>query len=127
MDINLDTNKTENNLILSEKISYKIDVRPYFLTNGTLRPDPVTSQSLAIWPEEGDPEDDRIINQLMYVPMNYSPETAKTKTIYLIVDDWDWKLRKGNVTFKECPVSSCAFVDWDEASNADLVFFKVSL
>lgn len=47
--------------------------KPWFLSNGTIRPSPRYASKLALWPEEVaknsvDPNTDRIINQLMYVP-----------------------------------------------------------
>jgi hypothetical protein len=97
----------------------------WFLTNGSLRPDPLLSKKLAIWPNEGDPNDDRIVNQLMYVPLGYSQWNSELKKIYVITDDNDWDTSPGSKEFNKCPVNSCELVNKSLAQNADLIFFKV--
>jgi len=123
----INTDKTTLNANTSyKKLTYRIkSERLWFLTNGSLRPDPEISEKLAIWPNEGDPEDDRIINQLMYLPPGYSQQNSKLKTIYLNTDDFDWELSLGKKEFSKCPVNSCALVDKNDAPSADLIFFKV--
>lgn len=97
--------------------------RPWFMKNGTLYPNYEIARDLAIWPEDLSEPNDRLMNQLMYVPPNYDPTTAKIKTIYLSTNDEDWKLKEGKEEFKNCPVSSCSLIH--EEQNADLIFFKV--
>lgn len=59
----------------TKKPSYQINdsTPPWFLSNGWLRPELLENRhNLAVWPEEAASErDDRIINQLMYIPPNY--------------------------------------------------------
>jgi hypothetical protein len=97
----------------------------WFLTNGSLRPDPLLSKNLAIWPNEGDPNDDRIVNQLMFVPLGYSQRNSKLKKIYVTANDNDWDTSPGRKQFNKCPVNSCQLVNESFAQNADLIFFKV--
>lgn len=113
------------------KINYPLDFiteRLWFLTNGTLRPDEVIAQRLALWPDEGIESEDRIINQLMYVPIGYSPSVAKKKTIFLYADDFDWGISTGamgSFMFEDCPVKSCQLVNNSMAPYADMIFMKV--
>ncbi len=121
-------NKNRTNSVKTEKkFAYHkfSNERLWFMTNGSLRPDPLISEKLAIWPNEGDPNDDRIINQLMYVPLGYSQQNSKFKTIYMITDDNDWDISLGRKEFAKCPVNSCELVNESFAQNADLIFFKV--
>jgi hypothetical protein len=123
-------NKNRTNSVKTEKkFAYHTfsNERLWFMTNGSLRPDPLLSEKLAIWPNEGDPNDDRIINQLMFVPLGYSQQNSKFKTIYMITDDRDWDTSPGREQFAKCPVNSCEFVNESFAQNADLIFFKVLL
>jgi len=118
-----------NNLTLSpaKKLSYRqsSSERLWFMTNGSLRPDPKQSEELAIWPNEGDLNDDRVINQLMFVPLGYSQQNSKLKTIYLCGNDFNNIIPDGKNPFPTCPVNSCEFVNRSYAPNADLIFFKV--
>jgi len=122
----IDKNRT-NSVKTEKKFAYHkfSNERLWFMTNGSLRPDPLLSEKLAIWPNEGDPNDDRIINQLMFVPLGYSQQNSKLKTIYMSADDSDWDTSPGRKEFAKCPVNSCEFVNESFAQNADLVFFKV--
>jgi len=117
-----------NNLTLSpaKKLSYRqsSSERLWFMINGSLRPDPKQSEELAIWPNEGDLNDDRVINQLMFVPLGYSQQNSKFKTIYMYGYN-DWFIPYGKSEFTACPVNSCEIVNQSYASNADLIFFKV--
>ncbi len=122
----IDKNRT-NSVKTEKKFAYHkfSNERLWFMTNGSLRPDPLLSEKLAIWPNEGDPNDDRIINQLMFVPLGYNQQNSKLKTIYMSADDSDWDTSPGRKEFAKCPVNSCEFVNESFAQNADLVFFKV--
>jgi hypothetical protein len=122
----IDKNRT-NSIKSENKFAYHklSNERLWFMTNGSLRPDPLLSEKLAIWPNEGDPNDDRIINQLMFVPLGYSQKNSKFKTIYLSTGDSDWDTSPGRNQFAKCPVNSCEFVNESFIQNADLIFFKV--
>jgi hypothetical protein len=117
-----------NNLTLSsaKKLSYRLSSseRLWFMSNGSLRPDPKLCEDLSIWPNEGDLNDDRVINQLMFVPLGYSQQNSKFKTIYMYGYN-DWFIAYGKSEFAACPVNSCEFVNQSYAPNADLIFFKV--
>ncbi len=107
-------NKNRTNSVKTEKkFAYHkfSNERLWFMTNGSLRPDPLLSEKLAIWPNEGDPNDDRIINQLMFVSLGYSQQNYKFKTIYMSTDDRDWDTSPGRKQFAKCPVNSCEFVN----------------
>jgi hypothetical protein len=115
-----------NNLRSKKKLSYRLSSseRLWFMINGSLRPDLKQSEELAIWPNEGDLNDDRVINQLMFVPLDYSQQNSKFKTIYMYGYN-DWFIPYGKNEFAACPVNSCEIVNQSYASNADLIFFKV--
>lgn len=114
-----------------------IEERPWFMENGTLRPngrDPLFTE-MPIWPDESDPNDDRIINQLMYVPPNYNPLTLekekKLKKILLYFDRGGWRdLPLGRTKFlsDNCPVNTCSLTtSHKDIETADAIFFKVIL
>jgi len=108
---------------------------PWFMSDGTLRPDDngvdYPFHSLPIWPHESD--DDRIINQLMYMPHNYvQSKEQKLKKILLYFGRGGWNARDlpmGQTKFlrDKCPVNSCELsIDPNDAATADVIFFKVS-
>ncbi|CAG2164533.1 unnamed protein product, partial [Oppiella nova] len=109
---------------LVPKLSPKVHQRLWFLTNGTGRLGPVEAAQLALWPEESTPSDDRVVNQLLYVPLDYEKTADKHKTIYLSASDNDWRLSLGRKEFLRCPVSTCQLVPRSHAQKADLIFFK---
>jgi hypothetical protein len=108
---------------------------PWFISrkNGVFRPESTevleTLSNLTLWPNE-DPESDRIINQLMYIPKNYySGETyRRNKKIYLFYGKPSKDIPLGRQLFLRdgCPVNTCELTtDPDDADTADAVFFKV--
>ncbi|GAB6029232.1 hypothetical protein CHUAL_005000 [Chamberlinius hualienensis] len=107
------------------------ETKYWFMKDGQLRPeaapvDPNTSQRLArLWPEEAD--DDRIIDQLMFVPPA-SPNDKKLKKILLYTGLRDWRpIKAGRQSFVEnrCPVDTCEVTaDRNEADVADAILFN---
>uniref|UniRef100_A0A336KDC8 Fucosyltransferase n=1 Tax=Culicoides sonorensis TaxID=179676 RepID=A0A336KDC8_CULSO len=74
-----------------------------------------------------DPFNDRIVNQLLYKPVNYNKNVSLEfyKKIYL--DDGPgafYKVKLGTSNFEHCPVSTCNIIS--EIDEADLVVYKNS-
>ncbi|CAG2119660.1 unnamed protein product, partial [Medioppia subpectinata] len=112
---------------LKAKVSAKMLERLWFLPNGTGRLTAPEAARLALWPEESPtPGYDRIVNQLLYVPLTYnrSQTNDRHKTIYLHIMDNEWPLALGRKEFLRCPVSTCQLVPRSHAPKADLIFFK---
>lgn len=130
--IKFEKTKHENSQQISQKQSYllkpieKNKQKPWFMTNGTIRPVPKLSPTMALWPEESD--EDRIVNQLMYLPENYDPLDKKLKTIVLYLGRGGWSdLPLGQTKFilDKCPVDRCYLSsNPNDAVDADAVFFK---
>ncbi|RWS30460.1 fucosyltransferase-like protein [Leptotrombidium deliense] len=104
--------------------------RPWFMSNGTLRPkigNHLYSQ-LALYPEESD--DDRIVNQLMFIPDDYDKikESGIVKKILVTNGFKSWQARGRDVFLKDnCPVDTCSIsTDFKDFSTADAVFFTSS-
>lgn len=113
--------------------------KPWFTRNGTVRASARYSSRLALWPEEvsafsTDPNTDRIVNQLMYVPPGYSPSQylphgkLPLKKILLYFGKAGWgDLPRGRRKFLQdkCPVNTCFLMDnADLIESADAVVFK---
>lgn len=107
-----------------------IKPKPWYLQNGTRYPEPVPLQNSSeyfqnLFPVEGN-SNDRIVNQLMYVPPNYN----KNKEIKTILSanglvDW-WSIKEGTDLFSnlKCPVDRCRLTtNNSELSTADMVLF----
>ena len=126
-----DKSETNSETTNSRQLKTNFEVteqRLWFLMNGSFRLNASESSKLALWPEESsNPSDDRIINQLLFVPEGYDPKTTPLKSIYLSSGDDDWKVSIGRREFLKCPVSSCQLVPRSQAQSADLIFFKVYL
>lgn len=91
-----------------------------------------TLEGLTLWPDE-DPNSDRIINQLMFLPKERDQEKRRNKKIYLFYGRTGWaekELPMGRDRFLAdgCPVSTCELTtDAKDAAEADVVFFKVCI
>lgn len=125
--------KTKNNYNeFTENINNEYDLtqtvhdKLWFFTGGKRFPNTSPKQrTIKLHPYE-DPVNDRITNQLMYVPSNYEDvqETGKLKTI-LVFNGFTF--RKGRTEFKhmKCPVDTCQLTDKRErADEADLIVYK---
>lgn len=140
--VNIKLEKCESNAIENDsKCNYKLswslsepslETLPWFM-KGPVRPSKQYAHQLAIWPEE-EPGDDRIVNQLMYIPPDYDEDQfvprgkLPLKKILLFNGKKSWgSLPLGRVQFIEdkCPVSACEVVfNKYEISKADAVLFK---
>ncbi|KAI5722743.1 hypothetical protein M8J76_012938 [Diaphorina citri] len=85
----------------------------WFFKDGTVRP--TKTRSAHVWPFQN-PDSDRIVEQLMYIPETYDP--SRVKTVMLS----HWNLMDMNV-FESCPVSACRLSETN-VTNADAVLFQ---
>lgn len=106
--------------------------RPWFFRHGKRRPLPaVTSRKTGkrqarLWPHEA-PHEDRIINQLMYVPPAQEPPQQKLKKILFYYGLSSWNLRPGREAFlnAKCPVDTCTITSSaTEAPTVDAILYK---
>lgn len=127
----------ENICEQNDLFNLNIIPKPWFLTNGTRYPKSATIskktgiRDAKLLPHE-DPESDRILNQLMFVPPNYDSSRRKEiiKMIYVHkrFPAW-WNIKRGDDVFvnSTCPVDACTITDDPkEKKNADLVIFNLS-
>lgn len=113
--------------------------KPWFMKNGTIKASQRYASRLAIWPEEvsgsnTDPNIDRIVNQLMFVPLNYNPNhylprgklPLKKILLYFGKNGWgDLMLGRRKFLQDKCPVNTCFITDQtDQIESADAVIFK---
>lgn len=104
---------------------------PWFMINGSVRPTPSSKLSRipAIWPDERRPGQDRIVEQLMYLPPHYSahPISATLKKISL-QGTWDDFLDGQRLFVRDhCPVNACEVYKDDtrlHVRSADAIIFK---
>ena len=117
----------------SSGILFVVKAKPWYFTNGTRFPKPATISAKTgirdakLLPHE-DPGNDRIVNQMMFIPPNYDPSRRKEimKTIFvpLGLPPW-WKLKDGDSAFANCPVDACIITgDLKARENADMVMFR---
>lgn len=111
-----------------------VKMKPWYLTGGKRYPKPAKisrknrKRIAKLLPSE-DPWNDRITNQLMFVPPNYDKivESGKMKTILLYNGLGAWNLKEGRDVFtkSKCPVSTCKVTAKREvAKDADLILYK---
>ena len=104
--------------------------KPWFMTNGTLRPSTFRNNHSKLrpilWPEQSD--EDRIVNQLMFYPRDYNSSSTQLKTIVLYLGRGGWSdLPMGRAKFisDKCPIDRCYLSgDPNDAVQADAIFFK---
>lgn len=106
--------------------------KPWFFSGGTRRPVPTrvskkSGRKLAkLWPHE-DWGDDRILNQLMFVPPNRKDKPEQLKKILFYFGLGSWNIKPGRDVFIEskCPVDTCTVTaSQSEAASADAILFK---
>ncbi|SPP76000.1 blast:Glycoprotein 3-alpha-L-fucosyltransferase A [Drosophila guanche] len=111
--------------------------KPWFFRNGEYYPSPSKTYSNRrerkryapkLLPHQ-DSHNDRIVNQLMYVPHNYEviKASGKLKTILLYNGLGPWNVKKGREVFlnAKCPVDTCELTaNRDMASTADMILYK---
>lgn len=107
-------------------------MKPWFLKGGTRRPTPAlvnkkTGRRIArIWPHE-DSQNDRIVNQLMFVPPVEQPKPKKLKKILFYYGLGSWNLKPGRDIFinSKCPVDTCTVsASQSEAPHVDAILYK---
>ena len=106
--------------------------KPWYMRGGTRRPKPAPKNNntgrhtAKIWPQTEEPWDDRITNQLMFVPPDYSGDGKLKKIVYYYeLPSWH-KVKLGREAFiqDQCPVDTCTIsVNKAEAADADAIIF----
>jgi len=124
--------KMKENTKIQKKIEIHLNL-PFYMTNGSIMPEPDSiPRSSKLFPEES-PHNDRIIDQLMFLPPNSSqisdePEEVALKTILMWNGLGQWGgVRGGRGEFlkQKCPVSTCVLTsDRKQQNTADLILFK---
>lgn len=79
-----------------------------------------------MWPEERI-DDDRVEEQLMFVPSHYQYENSPIKTILLFnyFDNWMVKIGQSEFISKDCPVNRCMIISAkSEAPEVDAIIFR---
>lgn len=98
----------------------------WYMKGGTRKPYPAaksrrTGRRLAhLWPDE-DPYDDRVTNQLVFVPPNYNEDHLKN----IMIAHGMGEAKVGRDVFFQqgCPVNACT-ITRDHPEKADLILFK---
>lgn len=83
-------------------------------------------KSSRVWPEERI-NDDRIEEQLMFVPPRYQYDDAPIKTILLFNGFNNWMVNVGQSKFlsEYCPVNRCTITSTkSKAPNVDAIIFR---
>ncbi|XP_022166614.1 glycoprotein 3-alpha-L-fucosyltransferase A-like isoform X2 [Myzus persicae] len=107
---------------------------PWYFKDGTIKP---TKARLfpsrpglklsQVWPEEQNINDDRVEEQLMFVPPHYDHNNAPIKSILLYNNVNEWMVDSGQNEFisKDCPVNRCAITtNKSKSSNIDSILFR---
>lgn len=109
-------------------------IRTYLLclSDGTIKPTRARTshkngaRSSRVWPEE-QIDDDRVEEQLMFVPTRYEYNNALMKTILLYNDFSSWMVDVGQIEFlsKHCPVNRCIITkNKSEGPIVDAIVFR---
>ncbi|XP_063976771.1 glycoprotein 3-alpha-L-fucosyltransferase A isoform X1 [Diachasmimorpha longicaudata] len=104
--------------------------RPWYMKGGTKRPRPVarskrTGRRIArLWPDE-DSNDDRVTNQLMFVPPDYNRTSIERRPKRIMIPHGMGEAETGSELFHHlgCPVNTCV-ITRDNPDLADLIIFK---
>ncbi|XP_030375313.1 glycoprotein 3-alpha-L-fucosyltransferase A [Scaptodrosophila lebanonensis] len=107
--------------------------KAWYFRNGDYHPKAIFTSvykrhSSKLFPHQ-DIHNDRIVNQLMYVPENYAQIKAsgKLKSILLYNGLSPWNVKHGREVFlrAKCPVDTCELTaNRDLASTADMILYK---
>lgn len=107
---------------------------PWYFSTGERYPKPAirnrkTNKRVARLLPSEDPANDRITNQLMFVPTNYEQMRAenRNKVILLFNGLSQWNVKGGREVFlsNKCPVDTCTLTENREmASKADMLLYK---
>lgn len=130
----IDDGKHGNNMALDYEQSSLVIEKPWYFAGGKRYPKTAklsrkTKKRIAKLHPNEDPWDDRITNQLMFVPPNYDQirKSGKHKTILLYNGLAPWNIKQGKDVFKQlkCPVNTCKLTAKRElADQADLILYK---
>lgn len=94
------------------------------ITYPAVRPDSSQNRrDLRVWPED-DPNSDRILDQLSYIP---SVQANRTIVIFLAQSASAWGVKTGDWVFIEesCPISNCLLTDSRrDGDSADVIIFR---
>lgn len=109
-------------------------VLPWYFTTGERYPKPAlrnrkTKKRVARLLPSEDPNNDRITNQLMFVPPNYNQMRTenRNKVILLFNGLSQWNVKGGREVFlnNKCPVDTCTLTENREmAAKADMLLYK---
>lgn len=106
---------------------------PWYFGGGQQCPKPAKlshkSQRIAKLLPSEDAVNDRITNQLMFIPPNYDEilKSGKLKTIFLRNGLHQWNINEGREVFTKakCPVNTCRVTaEYEMAKTADLILHK---
>ncbi|KAJ8673912.1 hypothetical protein QAD02_005174 [Eretmocerus hayati] len=131
-----DTIKAINSTGTANGIENTLDVindptkRPWYMKGGRRRPHPAlksrkTGRRLAkLWPDE-DSVDDRVTNQLMFVPPEYNRSSHEIRFKKIYIPHGMTEAKSGPDIFfqQRCPVNTC-MITRDNPKEADLILFK---
>ncbi|XP_014229066.1 glycoprotein 3-alpha-L-fucosyltransferase A isoform X2 [Trichogramma pretiosum] len=104
--------------------------RPWYMKGGQRRPHAAlrsrrSGKRLArLWPEEN-PNDDRVTNQLMFVPPDYNRSNHEIRFKKIYIPHGMNEAKSGPDLFFQqgCPVNTC-LITRDNPNDADLIIFK---
>lgn len=104
--------------------------KPWFMKGGSRQPSPAPKVETKerkrnrLWPDD-DSDDDRITNQLMYVPSDYNQTFAKNHPKKIMIPHGMNEAKTGSDVFIQlgCPISTCV-ITRDDPETADLILFK---
>ncbi|KAL7286860.1 hypothetical protein TKK_0018995 [Trichogramma kaykai] len=104
--------------------------RPWYMKGGQRRPHAAlrsrrSGKRLArLWPEEN-PNDDRVTNQLMFVPPDYNRSNHEIRFKKIYIPHGMNEAKSGPDLFFQqgCPVNTC-MITRDNPNDADLIIFK---
>lgn len=126
-----DDNSLENidNYDLSN-LRIKNQSKAWYFINGTRCPKPASINETGVHSARLLPlkhiQNDRILNQLMFVPPNYNAthQLEQPKTIFVSNMPAWWDIKEDDSIFADCPVKNCKItIHKEESKDADLVFF----
>lgn len=105
-----------------QPVQFKDEHKFWFFKNGQIRPKKDAHKKIKLWPEQAS-HSDRIIDQLLHIPLNYDENNVKTILLPHSISSWDVPM--GDYMFKECPVSACVLTsNRSEIQTADALLFR---
>ncbi|KAF2900250.1 hypothetical protein ILUMI_05934 [Ignelater luminosus] len=110
--------------LLGNTTANKSKQKPWYFKNGAAFPHP-SNETPRLFPEQM--EGDRITEQLMYLPENYSDANTSRKVILAVEGLQAWHQNAGSVAFQGCPASRCMLTENEDEKTfkkADAVLFQ---